>query len=295
MVIIMPWIVNEGKFNSNTYLFDSFLCDAEYGMAYYILQGTKKKALIDTSGPIEAERFAKRIKNLDLIPDILILTHSHWDHAAGTTVFQKEFPNIEVFAAKPAIKSLRNNSEYNEGFSEIITDLKPVENITPVKEGDTIDLGGMELLIYETPGHTNCSISILDQKNMILYTGDAIGNLWEKFIFPPIMPPEFSQEKLLSTFNKVKKIDFSGIAYTHYGVITEEAAEILPTYAKFCYIFWRDFFISLFKKSHTTEDILKSFIDRLHELDSFYPEGKITYKILVKWIIKGLKSASLIS
>lgn len=290
----MPWIVNEGKFNSDTYLFDSFQCDAEYSMGYYILQGTKKRALIDTSGPIEAEKFAKRIKNLDLIPDILILTHSHWDHAGGTIVFQKEFPNIEVFAAKPAIESLKNNSKYNESFSDVITDLEPVENITPVKEGDIIDLGGMELLIYETPGHTNCSISVLDQKNMILYIGDALGYLWEKFIFPPIMPPEFSQEKLLSTFNKVKKIDYSVIACAHYGLLTEDAAEILPTYAKFCYIFWRDFFISLLEKNHITEDVVNSFIVRLHELDSFYPEGKITYKMLVKWIVKGLKSAGLI-
>ena len=294
MVIIMPWIVNEGKFNKNTYLFDSFQCDAEYSMGYYILQGTKKRALIDTSGPIEAERFAKRIKKLDLVPDILILTHSHWDHAGGTTVFQKRFPNIEVFAAKPAIESLKNNLKYNESFSEIITDLEPVENITPVKEGDIIDLGGMELLIYETPGHTNCSISILDQKNMTLYTGDALGYLWEKFIFPPIMPPEFSQERLLSTFNKVKKIDYSVIACAHYGFLTDDVAEIFPTYAKFCYIFWRDFFISLLEKSHITEAVVSSFIDRLHELDSFYPEGKITYKMLVEWVIKGLKSAGLI-
>ena len=294
MVIIMPWIVNEGKFNNNTYLFDSFQHEAEYSMGYYVIQGTKKRALIDTSGPIEAERFAKRLKNLDLIPDILILTHSHWDHAGGTTVFQKKFPNIEVFAAKPAIESLKNNSKYNESFSDVIPDLEPVENITPVKEGDIIDLGGMELLIFETPGHTKCSISILDQKNMILCVGDALGYLWENFILPPIMPPEFSQEKLLSTFNKVKKIDYSVIACAHYGLLTEDAAEIFPTYAKFCYIFWRDFFISLLEKNHITEDVVNRFIDRLHELDSFYPEGKITYKMLVKWIIKGLKSAGLI-
>jgi len=290
----MPWIVKEGKFNNNTYLFDSFQHDAEYGMAYFILQGTKKRAFIDTSGPVEAEKFAKKIKKLDLTPDILILTHSHWDHAGGTTVFQNEFPNIEVFAAKPAIESLKNNSKYNESFSDVITDLEPVKNITPVKEGDIIDLGGMELLIYETPGHTNCSISVLEQKNMILYVGDALGYLWEKFIFPPIMPPEFSQEKLLSTFNKMKKIDYSAIAWAHYGLLTEDAAEILPTYAKFCYIFWRDFFVSLLEKNHIIEDVVNSFIDRLHELDSFYPEGKITYKMLVEWVIEGLKSAGLI-
>lgn len=294
MLIVMPWIVNEGKFNNNTYLFDSFLCNAEYSTAYYILQGTKKRALIDTSGPIEAESFVKKIKKLILIPDILILTHSHWDHAGGATIFQKSFPNIEVYAAKPAIESLQNNSKYNEDFSEIISDLDPVDNINPIKEGDIIDLGGMDLLVYETPGHTNCSISILDQKNKILYVGDALGNLWPNFVFPPIMPPEFSQEKLLSTFHKVKQIDYSAIAFTHYGVLTEEAAKIFPTHAKFCFISWRDFFISLIEKDRTREDVVNKFVQRLYELDSFYPEGKITYEILVKWVTKGLKSAGLI-
>lgn len=291
----MPWILNEGKVNSNTYLFDSFLADAEYGMAYYILEGKKKRALIDTSGPLEAKRFSEKIKNLGLIPDILILTHSHWDHAGGTTGFQERFPNIEVFAAKPAIESLQNNAVYNESFSDAITGLKPVENITPVKDGDIIDLGGVDLLIYETPGHTNCSISILEQKNRILYSGDALGYLWEHFIMPPIMPPEFSQEKLLSTFNKVKKIDYSAIACAHYGILTEDSALILPNFAKFCYIFWRDFFISLFEKNHSTEEVVDRFIERLGEFEIFEIEdAKITIKMTANWVIKGLKSAGLI-
>ncbi len=291
----MPWILNEGKFNKNIYLFDSFQCDAERSMGYYILQGTKKRALIDTSGPLEAERFVKKLKTLDLLPDLLILTHSHWDHAGGTTVFQKKLPNIEVFAGRTAIEALQNNSIYNEGFSEIISDLEPVDNIIPVKEGDTIDLGGMELLIFETPGHTNCSISILDQKNKILFIGDALGYLWEHFVvLPPIMPPEFSQEKLLSTFNKVKKIDYSAIGCAHYGLLTEDSAKIFPNYAKLCYIFWRDFFISSLEKNHATEKVVDSFIDKLHELNIYDPGGKITHKIIGGWMIKGLKSAGLI-
>jgi len=291
----MPWILSEGKFNNHTYLFDSFQCDAKYSMGYYILQGTKKRALIDTAGPIEAEMFAKRIKNLDLIPDILILTHSHWDHAGGTTVFQNKFPNIEVFAAKPAIESLKNNSKYNEAYSEVVSDLDPVENIIPVKQGDAIDLGGIELLIYETPGHTNCSISILEQKNKILFTGDALGYTWEHFvILPPIMPPEFSQEKLLSTFEKVQKIDCSVIACAHYGLLTEDLAKFFPKYAELCYIFWRDFFISSFEKNFTTEKVVDNFIDKLHELNIYDPGGKITFKMVGGWMIKGLKSAGLI-
>jgi len=258
------------------------------------LQGNKKRAIIDTSGPLEAERFVTRIKKLDLKPDILILTHSHWDHAGGTTVFQENFPNIEVFAAKPAIESLKNNSIYNESFSDAITDLRPIDNITSVKERDTIDLGGMELLIYETPGHTNCSISILDQKNMILYSGDALGYLWEHFVFPPIMPPEFSQEKLLSTYKKVKKIEYSGIACAHYGVLTEDAALFLPTGAKLGYIFWRDFFISLFEKNRTTEEVVNSFLDKLGEFDIFEVDAKITIKMTANWVIKGLELAGLI-
>ncbi|MFP6891158.1 MAG: MBL fold metallo-hydrolase [Nitrospinota bacterium] len=43
-----------------------------------------------------------------------------------------------------------------------------------VKEGDTIDLGGRTLRVWDTPGHSPCSISLLDDREGVLITGDLV-------------------------------------------------------------------------------------------------------------------------
>jgi glyoxylase-like metal-dependent hydrolase (beta-lactamase superfamily II) len=49
----------------------------------------------------------------------------------------------------------------------------------PISEGDTIDLGGKTLEVYELPGHTQGGIVLLLKEDRILFTGDSINHhLW---------------------------------------------------------------------------------------------------------------------
>jgi glyoxylase-like metal-dependent hydrolase (beta-lactamase superfamily II) len=291
----MGWIRQDGKFNDNTYLIDSFLNNERRTMACFLLKGTKKKALVDSSGPENAINIISQLKSLNLIPDILILTHSHWDHAGGTHIFQEEITNLEVFATKSAVKSLKNNRKYNESFSPFLKDLKSIERIKVVKDGDEIDLGELKLKIYETPGHTNCSISIFDEKNKNLIIGDSLGYVWTKeLIMPPIMPPEFSEEKLFSSIEKIKKIDYKSLSLAHFGFLTEEFALDFPNRAKSSYLQWRDYFISKWNEHKNIINVIKSFISRLNNMGIFDPGGKISHNMIGEWIIKGLQTDELI-
>ena len=48
-----------------------------------------------------------------------------------------------------------------------------------IKEGDTIDLGGKTVEVYELPGHTAGGIVLLLKEDRILFTGDSINHhLW---------------------------------------------------------------------------------------------------------------------
>jgi glyoxylase-like metal-dependent hydrolase (beta-lactamase superfamily II) len=42
-----------------------------------------------------------------------------------------------------------------------------------VRDGSRIDLGGRELEVVATPGHTPDSVCLLDRKNRLLFTGDT--------------------------------------------------------------------------------------------------------------------------
>ncbi len=291
----MGWIRQEGKLNQNTYLIDSFLNNERKAMASFMLKGTEKKALIDSSGPENAFNILERLKSMNLTPDILILTHSHWDHAGGTHIFQEKIKNLEVLAAKSGVKSLKNNKKYNDCFYPFFKDLKSIEGIKVVEDEEEINLGELTLKIYETPGHTNCSISIFDEKNKNLIIGDVLGYLWTKeLIIPPIMPPDFSEEKLFSSFEKIKDIDYKSLSLAHFGLLTEEFALNFLQKAEDSYIEWRDFFISKWKEYDNLNETVKSFISQLNSIGIFDPGGKISHNMIGEWIIKGLKSDNLI-
>ena len=131
----LGWIQEEGKINETTYLLDAKFAGMSGEFASYLIVGSKI-ALIDAGDKRGAKILTRRLKTMNLIPDFLILTHAHWDHMGGTNFYKKEFPNLEVIASQFGIESLKNTKEFNKAFNA--SGLKPVENVTPVKQGDII-------------------------------------------------------------------------------------------------------------------------------------------------------------
>lgn len=294
-MINLGWTGEEGKFNEGIYLLDALLYNEPKSLACYVVEGTKKKALIDASGIEYVEQLLKKLNTMNLKPDILILTHSHWDHACGAPKISKKIPDIEVMASHLGIESLRDISVFNKAYLNVTTGLVPIENVSPLKDGDNIDLGEIKLKIFETPGHSDCSISILDQKNKVLFIGDSLGySLTKNLLMPPIMPPEFSEEKLLKTFDKIQKIDYTSIALAHFGILTENLAKNFPEIAKSAYLQWRDFFLSTWNKNPSEIYFLSELSNKMQEFGidkeftDFYSERE------GRWILKALKMAKLI-
>lgn len=291
----MTWIKTEGKLKANTYLIDSGLFGGDHNMACFVVEGNKKKVLIDASGKMEGKKIIKKLKSMNLIPDILILTHSHWDHAGGTNPIVKEFPSIEVMASRHGIKSLQDARGFNQWFSDVSPVLRPVENVMPLKEGDVIDIGNLELRIFETPGHTNCSLSILDETNKTLFIGDSLGYKLDAELFiGPIMPPEYSEEKLLKTYAKVKEIDYNAICIAHFGMLTEELAKKLPDEARENYLYWRDFALARWKENPTKEHLIENMREKFNVLDLSEEMKTALAGMFGDWIVKGLTTAKLI-
>ncbi|MHA1276895.1 MAG: MBL fold metallo-hydrolase [Candidatus Helarchaeota archaeon] len=290
----MNWIKDEGKINENTYLIDSGLFGGEHNMACFVIQA-RDRVLIDASGKMEGRKIAKKLQDLKLVPDKLILTHAHWDHAGGCNPLLKKFPELEVMASHHGIQSLQNAREFNKWFSDVSPVLRPVENVTPLKDGDIIDIGGLELEIFDTPGHTNCSISILDRKNSNLIIGDSLGYKLDTNLFiGPIMPPEYSEQKLLKTFEKVKAIDYDTISMAHFGMLTGELAQDLPEYAKENYFYWKQFALARWKENPRKEHLIEAMQEKFGVLDLSAEMKTALAGMFGDWIVKGLKTAKLI-
>jgi len=291
----LNWIQEEVKLNENTYLIDSILFGTEKSMACYLVKGTKKNVLIDASGKSEGRRIAKKLLSMDLKPDILIITHSHWDHAGGASKLVKKFPNIEIMVHKSGIDSIANPNEFNKWFPQYSSNLEPINDSIPLDDGDIIDIGDSELKILSTPGHTNCSICILDNNNNNLFTGDSIGyKLSEEVFLGPIMPPEYSEKNLMNTFNKLKKINFSTVSMAHFGYITGNLAENLIDSAKSNYLLWKNFMLLKWKENPDIKYIEQEMKKELIKKNFGLEMAEIVSEMFSDWIIKGLETAKMI-
>ncbi|MDR2786396.1 MAG: MBL fold metallo-hydrolase, partial [Treponema sp.] len=109
----------------------------------YLVRG-EKTALVDlvrdwTGAPRQIEDALNSVGASFSAIDYLILNHLEPDHTGWLAEFRKKNPNAEILSTQKGINLVKS-------FYKIETGLRPV------KDGDTLDLGGGKVLkFFETP------------------------------------------------------------------------------------------------------------------------------------------------
>ena len=85
----------------------------------------------------------------------------------------KHFPKVKIYTNEAGVAALKspqlNISRYHSEYLDI--SIEAPENITLLKDGDTFEIQGCSVAVYETPGHSpSCLIYIIEDK---AFTGDA--------------------------------------------------------------------------------------------------------------------------
>lgn len=218
--------------NDNILMIDFELSGVKRIGALYLIKGAKT-CLVD-SGTKESSR--RMIKALDSVnsfpPDMIILTHSHWDHTQGVPTFcreaKKRDKKITVMASEKAIPNLKDQS-WNIVFDEKLK-YENIGDVEPLKDGQIVDLGGLELEIIDFSGHCADDIALYDKKNKTIFLGDSLGYKFEHYLmFPPFMPPFWNKDGFYSAAEKLKRIDYEMICLAHYGCLVGEEAQNFPS------------------------------------------------------------------
>ncbi|MEA2743968.1 MAG: hydroxyacylglutathione hydrolase [Acetobacteraceae bacterium] len=116
--------------------------------------GTGATAIVD---PADAEPVIEAIEKAGGRLDMILLTHHHADHTAGTDEVRARFKCPVVGAAA----DLHRLPKLDEA----------------VREGDTIRLGDATATVIDTPGHTRGQINFFFADGAVLLSGDTLFSL----------------------------------------------------------------------------------------------------------------------
>ena len=157
----------------------------------YLIVGAERAMLIDTGyglGDLPAA-----VREVTELPLVIVNTHGHCDHMGGNARFDAPcymHPADWTLARAHAAPDMRRaNAErlsrsvdyatgavFNalpEGFDRERYAALGTGELREAREGLRFDLGGTELELIETPGHTAGGISVLWREKRLLFIGDA--------------------------------------------------------------------------------------------------------------------------
>lgn len=141
----------------------------------------------------------------------LFLTHEHADHCYGVDLLKSKIEFTLYCSEKCDI----NMRDPKQNFSRYIEDFESFgiqSEAVVIKEGQTLNFNGFEILIMETPGHSPGSICLF-AKN-IAFTGDSIlNNVESPLSFPHSSKTEYQQSKI----NILKKLNSETKIYPGHG------------------------------------------------------------------------------
>lgn len=148
----------------------------------YLVEGNERAAVIDAGhGVANLREYVAQITSLE---PILLLTHGHVDHAGGA----HHFGDVRMHPADSddvlrgwTNQALRADIERFFGERELPASVDPSTFEIPpanvsrfVQDQDVIDLGGRQLDVFHTPGHSPGSLVFLDLEWRLLFTGDSL-------------------------------------------------------------------------------------------------------------------------
>ncbi len=195
----------------------------------YVVRG-ERNVLVDCAILAKAGEIENNLALLlgDTGIAMVLLTHSHYDHTGACSQLQDKF-GFEIIASRRTKEILENDKavafidDLNQKFKTILNDnsasvfTKP-RHIRAVGEHDRIPLPGDQFFeVYETPGHTRCSISFRLQPENILFPGDAAGVMEKNSLIKPLFLSSYTQYE--ASLKKLLALEAEVLALAHNTAI----------------------------------------------------------------------------
>lgn len=172
---------------------------------------TKKAAIIDPA-PGSFEAISQFITSEKLIPTVILLTHSHWDHIADVSKCKKAY-NIPVW-----VHTLDSKNVEAPG-ADGLTCRVPIEGVDVdhfLEEDEEFTVGEIPFKVLWTPGHTPGGVCFYSAPLNALISGDTLFHRSMGRIDLPTGQPALMWKSL----EKLSKLPPETKAYPGHGPTT---------------------------------------------------------------------------
>lgn len=199
----------------------------------------EKLALVDVGPSSCSQNLLQGLDELGVDPgdvEYIFITHIHIDHAGGIGKILPAMPRAKVVVHEKGKKYLVNPEKLWQGSKKVLGELAdeygmiypvPEERILTPDDGEIFDLGeGIELEALLTPGHAPHHLSFLERGNKILFIGEA-GGVYTLGKIRPSTPPPFNLGQMLSSIDKLVRLEPALLCYAHFGSATDSVNKLL--------------------------------------------------------------------
>ncbi|MEN8246459.1 MAG: MBL fold metallo-hydrolase [Thermodesulfobacteriota bacterium] len=206
----------------------------------HLLLGPKPvlfEAGLSCLGPAYVKEIGKVLKGGQ--PQLLFLTHAHFDHCGAAGFLQQSWPQLNVAASRPAAdivgrpNALETISHLNAAATDWVektapglsakVPFQPFAVDVILADGDRIELpGGLTVQVLETPGHTWDSISFYIPEKKLLVAGEAVGCTTPTGFLSTEFLVDF--DLYIQSIERLAKLKVDILCQSHHQVFTGENA-----------------------------------------------------------------------
>ena len=206
----------------------------------YLLEGRNGSIIISGGMSYLASDLLRQFDEFGLKEDRIrgmVILHAHFDHIGIVPFFRRRNPDIRVYASARGWEILSEPKHIDtiNHFSHRLTErmkmdvpYTPEELDWPVGlsgdrifEGDVIDLGDRQIKIFETPGHSSCSISAYVPRIKALFPSDGGGIPYKGTI---LAAANSNFTLYLESLRKLETLQIDYLCADHFGYVSGDEA-----------------------------------------------------------------------
>lgn len=139
----------------------------------YVVESREKNAFLVDPGA-EAENIIGYLREHQVTPRMILLTHGHFDHIGAVKDLRREYPGLPVYLAQEDQDLLEGGDRTGALSRRFIRDQDPY--IFPadgfLREGEDLALDELTIRVMATPGHTKGSVCLFCGST--IFSGDTL-------------------------------------------------------------------------------------------------------------------------